>query len=428
MLVASILLGVSGILIFHIIAGYPLILAIRRTKPDSIRKDPDHLRSVSVILAVHNGEAMVRRKIETLLALEFPKHLMQIIVVSDGSTDRTESIVREFENQGVTLLVAPRGGKAAALNSGMAAATGDILFFTDVRQMLEPGCLRHLVANFADDSVGAVTGELHLLRGDGGEQADMDLYWRYEIRARTKHSEIDSLFNTTGCIYAIRRSLADALPPDTLTDDAVLPLRAFFRGYRVVFDPAAIAFDYPAVSGTEFRRRFRTLAGLWQVHIRMPELFTSRNRMRFHFLSHKFGRLLLPWLILVFFGAALALPGSWLRTTILIAGAAWLALAAGNSLIPLTSPLKRFTSPARTFLVMNAAALAAVAIFFVPAAKVWRPTRVESAGDAIASAAAEVITQPNRVFAPPISAKAAESENPPAVTGSPGNRGRTRNL
>jgi cellulose synthase/poly-beta-1,6-N-acetylglucosamine synthase-like glycosyltransferase len=170
------------------------------------------------------------------------------------------------------------------------------------------------------------------------------------------------------------------MPADTLTDDAVLPLRAFFRGYRVVFDPAAIAFDYPAVAGTEFRRRFRTLAGLWQVHARFPELFTSRNRMRFHFLSHKFGRLMLPWLILMFFAASAALPNSWFRTLLLAAGAAWLALALLNNFVPPASSLKRLTSPAKTFLVMNAAALASLAVFFVPAATLWAPTRVTTSG------------------------------------------------
>ncbi len=314
-------------------------------------------------MAVHNGEPMIRRKLEVLLALDYPRELVSIIVVSDGSTDRTEAIVREFEGSGVMLLTAPRGGKAAALNYGLAVASGDIVFFTDVRQPLEPGCLRHLVANFADPTVGAVTGELRLLRGDTGEQADMDLYWRYEIWARTRQSEIDSLFNTTGCVYAMRRALTGPLAPDTLTDDAMMPLRAFFRGYRVVFDPAAIAYDYPAVAGTEFWRRFRTLAGLWQVHARVPELFTSRNRMRFHFLSHKFGRLVLPWMILVFVASAFELPNCWFRTILLTGAELWLFLAAFDGFVSPGSPLRRVTSPARTFLVMNAAALVSVAVF-----------------------------------------------------------------
>ena len=155
-----------------------------------------------------------------------------------------------------------------------------------------------------------------------------------------------------------------------------MALRAFFRGYRVIFDPAAIAYDYPAVAGTEFRRRFRTLAGLWQLHARMPRIFTSRNRMRFHFLSHKFSRLVLPWTLLLFAGASIALPPSLFKTLLLALELAFVLLAAANRFVAKGSSLKRLSSPAQTFLVMNAAALAAVAVFFVPATRLWRPTRV----------------------------------------------------
>ena len=194
-----------------------------------------------MIVAVHNGATFIGRKLESLFALDFPKELLEILVVSDGSTDSTETIVQEWAGRGVVLLAVPRGGKVAALNQALLRATGEILFFTDVRQPLDPQALRHLVANFADPTVGAATGELRLLSGDDGHQTDMELYWRYEVWVRKHHSRIDSLFNTTGCIYVIRRELAAPMSPDTLTDDAaVMPLRAFFRGYRVILDPEAI--------------------------------------------------------------------------------------------------------------------------------------------------------------------------------------------
>jgi cellulose synthase/poly-beta-1,6-N-acetylglucosamine synthase-like glycosyltransferase len=244
-------------------------------------------------------------------------------VVSDGSTDATDSLVREYADRGVQLISAPHRGKAAAINLAIEHATGETLFFTDVRQPLDPMALRHLVANFADPTVGAVTGEMRLLRPEDGEQADMDLYWRYEVWARKRHSRIDSVFNATGCIYAIRRKLVSPIPPDSLTDDAVLPMRGFFDGFRVILDPEAIAFDYPALAGTEFRRRFRTLAGMWQVFAGFPQLFSSRNRMRFHFLSHKFARLMLPWSILLIVGATIALPPSNLKWWLLDGEIAW---------------------------------------------------------------------------------------------------------
>ena len=176
----------------------------------------------------------------------------------------------------------------------------------------------------------------------------------------------------------MRRSLTGPIPPDTLSDDAVMPLRAFFRGFRVIFDPEAIAYDYPAVDGTEFRRRLRNLAGLWQIHARMPELFGAQDRMRLHFLSHKFGRLVLPWAILMTFAGTALLPDSGLRTALAWNEAMLPLLAVLDCVIPRGLLLKRLTSPARTFLIMNLAALLAVMVFFVPATRLWIPTRVQT--------------------------------------------------
>jgi cellulose synthase/poly-beta-1,6-N-acetylglucosamine synthase-like glycosyltransferase len=361
----------------YILIGYPLILAAVPRSGRPIAKNLSYSTTVSAIVAVYNGADFVGAKLESILALNYPRNLLQIIVVSDGSSDETESIVRRFADRGVQLLVVARGGKARALNAAQAIATGEILFFTDVRQILDPGALRHLVANFADPAVGAVTGEMQLVKGRTGEQVDMDLYWRYEVWARTQHSSIDSIFAVTGCLYAMRRSLAVRIPPDTLSDDAMLPLNAFFQGYRVVFDPAAIAIDYPAKSGTEFRRRRRTLAGLWQVFARKPELFTSRDRMRFHFLSHKFSRLMLPWTLLAVVAATLALPATSFRQWMVGGDLALLGLALVDLIVPHGFPLKRLTSPARTFLLMNVASVGALAVFFTKPDKFWAVTKVE---------------------------------------------------
>jgi biofilm PGA synthesis N-glycosyltransferase PgaC len=372
-------LAVGAAIVLYTIAWYPLFLAVwRRRAAPPVRKDMGFRAKVSTIMAVHDGEQFIGAKLESLLALRYPAGLLDILVVSDGSMDGTERIAESFASRGVRLLRVPRGGKAAALNAGLAHSSGEILFFTDVRQPLDPDALSHLVANLADPSVGVVTGELRFIGRDSiGEQRDLGLYWRYELWARRRHSEIDSTFVTTGCIYAMRRSLADPLPPDTLTDDAVMPLRAFFRGYRVIFDPQAVAFDYPTAEGMEFRRRLRTLAGLWQVCIRMPQLFTGANRMRLHFLSHKFSRLALPWAGLLCVTATLALDASPLRNLLLIAEAFLAALALADLLVPRKFPLKRVTSPARTFLSMNAAALLSITVFFVQPATLWRTTHVQ---------------------------------------------------
>jgi len=370
---------ISGAVVaLYILLGYPLLLALVPFKQAAaVRKDLSYQTTVSLIIAVYNGAAYIRAKLETILSLDYPKDYLQIIVVSDGSTDDTEAIVREYSSRGVELLVAPHGGKAAALNRAFRQASGDILFFTDVRQSLDPMALRHLVANFADPAIGAVTGEMRLRHGEAGEQANMDLYWRYELWARERQTAIDSIFNTTGCIYAMRRALARSLEPDTLSDDAALPLMAFFKGYRVVFDPAAIAIDDPAVAGTEFRRRFRNLAGLWQTFVRFPQLFSSADRMRFHFLSHKFSRLVLPWAILSTIVGTLLLPPSSGRWSLIGAEGIFFVLAAIDGLFPKGFPLKRLSSPARTFVAMNVASMAGLVVFFTEPTRLWLPTRVK---------------------------------------------------
>lgn len=379
--ISYVLLWAGVAIAAYILIGYPLLLAFVPLKPSpAVAKNSGYRAPVSIIIAVYNGAEYMRAKLETILALDYPRELVQIIVVSDGSTDATESIVREFADRQVELVAVPHAGKASALNAALEIASGEILFFTDVRQALHRDALLHLVANFADPSVGAVSGEMRLRKGTAGEQADMDLYWRYELWVRERHSAIYSLFNTTGCIYAMRRALAVPLPPDTLSDDAVLPLNAFFKGYRIIFEPAAIAVDDPAKAGSEFRRRSRTLAGLWQVFARMPRLFTSPNRMRLHFLSHKFGRLALPWALLLIAGATWALPASPFRTWMIWGDLALIFCAVADTIVPRGFPLKRLTSPARTFLTMNAASIAAMGVFFTSPERFWVTTRVERSG------------------------------------------------
>ena len=376
-MMASLVFWAAVALTVYITVGYPLLLRLTAGQSGpAVKKDFSFQPTVSAIIAVYNGEAFLRAKLESILNLEYPGGKLDIWIVSDGSTDATEKIAREFASRSVKLLRQNRSGKAAALNLALTQAQGEILFLTDVRQQLHRDALKHLTANFADPSVGAVTGEMKLHSPDAGEQADMDLYWRYELWARAQHSRLDSLFNTTGCIYAIRRELMAPIPPDTLTDDAVIPLRAFFRGYRVIFDLAAIAYDQPAVGGTEFRRRWRTLAGLWQVHARLPVLFTAANRMRWHFLSHKFSRLLLPWALLALAVSIVFMPDSWLRRTCFAGELAVILLAALDALVPQGWLAKRLTSPVRTFLVMNVAALAALSVFFISPQVLWKPTRI----------------------------------------------------
>ncbi len=368
----------SLVLAGYFLAGYPLWLRLIPLRPLRVLKDENHVPAVTVLMAVHNGAEFLETKLENLLALSYPKDQVRIVVISDGSTDGSDEIARAFAPRGVELIALPRGGKSAALNAGLRHASGDVIFFCDVRQRIDAEALRQLAANFADPRVGAVTGELRILKPDGavGEQADMDLYWRYELWVRARHSALWSLFNTTGCLYAMRRELCRALPPYTLGDDAVLPLGAYLRGFRIVFDPTAIAYDYATQSGTDWKRRMRTLSGMWQAYRIYPRLLLP-HRMWLHFFSHKLGRLLLPWTLLAAVIASVFLPDSVWKWAILAAEAAIFAAAAIDPALPRRFPLKRLTSLCRTFLVMNLAALLSIKVFFVSPLSMWGTTKVD---------------------------------------------------
>ena len=376
MSVALAVLLISLAILSYVLLGYPALLALgvfRRAPP--VAAHPA-LRSVSLILAVRNGERWIRAKLETIRHLDYPRELLQVIVVSDGSTDRTEEIVRCFPE--VQLAPMPPSGKAAAINAGLAQAAGEILFFTDVRQELDPQSLKLLVAQFSDPTVGVASGELIIRPAGRAEQAHLGLYWRYEKLIRKRLSRIDSVLGATGAIYAMRRELARPLPPDCLLDDVHLPLVAFFRGYRITFVEEARAYDDPTALEVEFRRKVRTLAGNYQLLAHLPSLLTPRNRMWFHYLSHKFGRLLLPFALLGLLGASCFLPRLW-SAILLSAQAAFYGAALADLWVPEGAPGKRLTSLLRTFVVLILATLAAASYVFLPGRWFWSaPTAAEA--------------------------------------------------
>jgi len=361
--------------------GYPMLLALEaRFRRRAVRKAPWQA-TVTVLLPVYNGERFIAAKLQSLLRLNYPSDLLEILVISDGSTDSTHEIVDAFAARAnLKLIVLPRGGKAAALNAGLARATGDILFFTDVRQELAPQSLANLVECFADPAVGAVSGELMIRKGAGIEEASVGLYWKYEKWIRKQQSQIDSVMGTTGCIYAMRRALASPMPRGTLVDDMFLPLAAFFKGYRVILDDSAVAYDFPTQLASEFRRKVRTLAGVYQVIGQYPALLTPRNRMWLHFLSHKLARLLMPWAMFSAFFSSFWLAPPWSGCALAAQAAAY-GLAAADFVIPDGIAPKRITAPFRTFAVLMAASLCAISIFFLPAGALWGETQVGVTAD-----------------------------------------------
>lgn len=281
-------LGIVG----YTYAGYPaLISAWARMRPKRARTAPIE-PTVSVVLAAHNEAANIRRKLDNLLALDYPSDKLELVVVSDGSTDATDEIVQGMAADRVILERMERAaGKPTAVNRGVATASGEIVVFCDARQRVDSAALRALVAPFADARVGAVSGALHLPSDKGP-----GLYWSYEKRIRQAESQVDSVVGATGALYAIRRSLFSPLPSDCLLDDVLTPMRIAMGGHRVLFEPEAKVFDVEASLSGEFARKARTLAGNFQLLSQLPgALNPLRNRLAFQLVSHKLARLVCPF-------------------------------------------------------------------------------------------------------------------------------------
>jgi len=372
----TILFLLSTAIIVYVVFGYPLLAALAARRPRPVRKER-RPRKVTVLMPVRNGEPWIRAKLDSLLRLDYPRELLQIIVISDGSTDLTDEIVEEYAADEVQLIRIAHSGKAVALNAGMARARGEILFFTDVRQPLDPACLWRLVENFADPSVGVVSGDLIIRDRQTSEHTHVGLYWRYEKWIRDRLSAIDSVLGATGCCYAMRRRLAVPLPPGTLLDDVYLPLAAFFRGYRVIVEREAKAYDDPANLRSEFLRKVRTLAGVYQIVRAYPALLSPANRMWIHFVSHKIGRLLLPHALIVMAVATYGLPGLWREAAFGAQGLLYLSSGL-DRWVPESWVLKPATSAARTFVVLMTAAFCAVPSFMFGGLDLWTDTRIRA--------------------------------------------------
>jgi cellulose synthase/poly-beta-1,6-N-acetylglucosamine synthase-like glycosyltransferase len=357
-----VVLGLSVGVLFYVYFGYPLLLAVlvrlRGARP--VRRD-DVLRRVSFVISAYNEGDVIRRKLENALALDYPRELLEIVVISDASTDDTDAIVGEYAARGVTLVAqAARRGKTAGLNRTVPQLTGEIVVFSDANAMYQPDALKMLVRNFADAGVGCVTGEARYLTGDG-TAADVGerMYWNYEIQMKRRETALGSMVGGDGAIYAIRKRLWSELP-ETAINDFLNPLQIVAAGWRCVYEPAAICYEETAAgTGREYRRRVRIVSRSWRA------IFQARgvlNPFRVGFfalsvISHKVAR----WLSAVFLAGALA-GGIMLvmaaGPAATMAAGATLVLLAGASLV--SCSVRRAVQLAVYFAVINAASLVGI--------------------------------------------------------------------
>jgi biofilm PGA synthesis N-glycosyltransferase PgaC len=337
----EILFWLSIGLIVYVYAGYPVLLGVwawvvRKIQSDDLgvdRRSSETLPGVTVIIAARNEALRLPARIDNLLASDYPQDRLQVIVASDGSTDHTIEALASYGSR-VELIMLPPGGKARALNVAVARARYPILVFADARQRFAPDAIQRLVRHFRRLSVGAVSGELVLdcEQGDTGSSVGegVGAYWKYEKWLRKREAIVGSTLGVTGAIYAMRRSLWQPLPADTILDDVLGPMRIVLRRYRVVFEGAALAFDETSKDASqETRRKVRTLAGNYQLLALEPRLLLPIvNPVWLQFMSHKIGRLIVPHALVTWFiSSAWLAASSWFYTAAFAAQLAFYGLA-----------------------------------------------------------------------------------------------------
>lgn len=318
--------------------------------------------TVTVVIAAHNEERNIGERIENILQCEYPAERLSIVVACDGCTDRTVQIAHQY--QSITVLDLPRRGKAAALNEGVAASTGEVVVFTDARQRFATDAIMYLVKKLHCPGVGAVGGELVLVDHEGAPQS-MGAYWRYEKLMRRLEAAVGSPVQCSGAIYAVWRKHFVPMPAGLVLDDMWVPLHVARQGHRIAFEHRAKAYD--TVTPTydrEFRRKVRTLAGNYQLIWMAPWLLLPAvNPLWWQFISHKVFRLLVPYALLAMYVASWGLLHEPYGAALVAAQSGYYLLGAIAWAVPSLARRFRLVGLAGSFLSLNAAAAVAPLAF-----------------------------------------------------------------
>lgn len=304
----------SLLVVAYVYFGYgALIWLISRCVGEEPRLLSDELPTVSVVIAAYNEAPIIGARIENVLGLDYPFDRLELLIVTDGCTDATEEVVLRYAKRDprVRLLTrSVRSGKVNALNAVIPQATGEIIVGSDANCFFRPDCLRQLVRHFGDAKVAMVAGEKCIQQGEGSVSLGEGLYWRYESWLKTLDSKVSTALGATGEVFALRKQCFRPLPKDAIIEDFMLSMGLVQQGFRVVYEPAAIATEEASASfADEFKRKVRIVAGGWQAVVRLwPLLWPTRGLIWFQYISHRVLRwVLVPALLPVALGTNLIL-------------------------------------------------------------------------------------------------------------------------
>lgn len=377
-------------LILYTYVGYPILLivlaSVRQTLADlryaanrgdrRPRRAEGRIPAISIVFAAHNEQAVIERKMRNCEGLLYPAQQLEILVGCDGCTDQTAKLAAATLPAARVFDYPERSGKPAVLNRLAAAATGDLLVFCDANTMLQPDSLDSLARHFTNPAVGCVCGELRLISPDG-QPGTESWYWRYEAFLKLLEGRMQMLVGANGAIFAVRRELYTTLPSHGIVDDFLLSMRIRAAGYRMVYDPEAVAFEETAPTvKDEMRRRRRIGAGNFHA-LRMTGglLAPTAGWIALSYFSHKLLRWLVPFLLPLAFLSALVLARQPLYGACALAGAALVALSLVGYGLEQRNIHRRLFAVPYYFLSMNLGLLLGFVAFLRNSQDpTWRPT------------------------------------------------------
>jgi cellulose synthase/poly-beta-1,6-N-acetylglucosamine synthase-like glycosyltransferase len=377
---AEIVFATTVFLLIYVYLGYPLFVSLLSLLRPIRLPDSTFTPSLSVLIAAHNEESGIEKKLQQTVALDYPANRLEILVLSDGSSDRTDEIVRAFPDPRVRLIrVEPRKGKTNAQNFGVREAKGDVLVFSDATTIYHAQALRKLAANYADPHVGAVSGRYQYFDAAGNSPTGLGsvAFWNYENLIKRAQSRLATISGCCGCIYSVRRNAYTDLNPDIISD-LVQPLWVIQKGSRVVFETEALAYEETTQSTQEeFSMRVRVVTRGMRGLLSVPDLFKPWKHpyICFQLVSHKVLRWLVPVFLLILLISNLALVSKPFFAFTLAAQIAFYLSALFARYVPIHRTWKVLGVPL-FFCTLNAAAL--VSLFKLLRGQkytVWQPVR-----------------------------------------------------
>ena len=361
---AEVLFWLSLVIMFYAYVGYPLALLCLFARSRRSPANTVYTPFLSILIAAYNEEGGIKKKIEQTLQLDYPPDKLEILVLSDGSTDRTDEIVRSFSDPRIRLLhISGRKGKTSAQNEGVCQARGEVLIFSDATTTYHSQALRYLAGNYVDSGVGAVSGRYQYFDREGHSPTGLGTiaFWSYENFIKKMQSEIKTISGCCGCIYSVRRGAYTPLPADVISD-LVQPLHVIRKGYRVVFEDRALAYEETTQSTTEeFSMRVRVITRGIRGLLSVPALLKpwKFGWISLQLWSHKIFRWLMPFFMIGIFCASSLLWRIPFYRLILEAQIAFYLI----TLVSLAVPLQRLWKPLGIplyFCTLNAAAFFSV--------------------------------------------------------------------